>query len=191
MRSWIWYKTSGEVGGAERLIPGGWPMDLDFNNPQVQDPAVQNIRTMRLSTPGYAGFLPFDCECVGDICSCALGFANTHLVVGGTLVEKPSYAISVDGAVIAPGTQIDKTPGADISVSLSGAIMDGTVFDLAEPQGVSLSVLPTNPTALTFMNGVTNVVTIPAPPRLSIARLAIRPQNPRDGAVSGIRIRGW
>lgn len=193
MRSWIWYKTTGEIGGEERMAPGGWPLSIDFNDPAIPDAAVQRLRALRAAEPGFAAFLPYDCACPVDhgVCSCVCKIAATHKVVAGSLVAKTGYSIILDGVVVDGVTTIDKEPTSDLTLHLEGPLPDGAKIDLVEPPGTQLSVLPAGPNVLTFNNGETNVIAFVAPPRLNIVRLALRPQDARDSAVRGLRIRGW
>jgi hypothetical protein len=193
MRSWIWYKTGGEIGGEERMAPGGWPTSLDLNDPTAQDAAVRRVRSLRTTEPDFAGFLPFDCDCAQEekICACACDIPGTHKVVEGNIVEKPSYSIVFGDKMVSGTGLVDATPGADVPLYLEGPLPDGAEIFLVEPAGATISVLGPGPNVLTFVGGVSNTVTIVGPPRANIVRLALRPQDARNSAVRGLRIRGW
>lgn len=192
MRTWFWYKSNGEIAGEERYVPNGWDLSVDLNDPDTSHRTAKRIRDLRTADPEFGGFVPYDCPCDGESCSCGCAIAATHYVVDGVLVQKPGFTIEVDGEVVPGGEKpVDKSPGTTSLLQLRGALPDGAVIIVQELANALISVLPTPEVALTFSNGATDQLEVIAPPRGILARLALKPVDGRHSQVRPLRIRGW
>lgn len=197
MRHWHWYTTTGAIGG-EAVMDGGWNPAIDFNNPNEPDETAQLVRKLYVGLPGFAGFIAHDCACPSKHrwCDCArkrtdVKFIDLSDPQNPTAQNKVGFTIIIDDQVVAHGSMNDKSPGATVSVKLTGDVEDGAVVQLVEHPANVVHVMESSPVALTFVGGETNVATLTAPLKGFVARLALQPADRRHSSNRGFRIRGW
>lgn len=190
MRHWLWYKTSGEIGG-EALIGGGWDNSFDFNDSGTLDPTALNSYNYLSSLPGFSGFIAYDCVCDPVIvwCQHATEQVANCRVAGDTLEEKPDYVLLVDGVTIDSLTITDKTPATTVTLQLSGALPDDTIIEAINLGNTHL--LQTSPTLLTFSGGVTNTINLVTPSQGIVGKIGVLPPNREAAKIKQVNLRGW
>lgn len=194
MRHWLWYKTSGKIGG-EITYPGGFDTDWDFNDDQSAEEMVQQFRSEYTGKANFDAFIAYDCPCDPSevYCDHARQQVKTQRVVGSSLEALPVPEIKVDSTTTADGDVVDKTPGATVTLDLdivSGSFSDGTVINATnDPRGPDLIQSP--PGVLTYASGVTNQINVVAPAQGQTGRVVLTPANEEDAQVIGFGVRGW
>lgn len=203
MRHWLWFKSSGEIGG-DLTVASGWDAGLDFTDAGSTDPEVQYHRDQALLSGGtvgytnltdFAGFIAYDCPCDPEIVWChhAAEQVGQSKVSGGSLVARPLPKIMVDGVEINHDATVDKTPGAIVTLQLQEVVAsdmpNGVVYNATNLNGAE--VLQTSPTALTYTGGVTNTINMTAPAQGSVGMVSLKPAIMVEGRACRFRIRGW
>lgn len=193
MKHWLWHKSDGEVGG-DSTYPGGWPAELDLNDVNETDSRVVQVRAHHVIMDDFAGFVAYECACPsGDVhCGCAAVKMGTSRVNIGTglLEDRPAFTVLVGGANYNQGDVNDVTPGATVTLSLSGTFPDGTKVDVSSVAGEA-DLIQTSPQVLTFTGNVTNSINLTAPAQGLTGRVALQPQIATDTQRGAVSIRGW
>jgi hypothetical protein len=194
VRHWLWYKTTGEIGG-DIITGGGWDLAVDFNEPST-DETVQGIREHFMGQADYAGFVPYDCAhpAAAVWCNDAANKVGTDVVDTNTqtLASKPVFDLILDGVAVAAYSSNDKSPGSAVTLQLqvaTGSIPDGTVVKARNVTDVSL--LQTSPQDLTFVAGVTNQATLTAPAQGQTGNVWLDPADASTCVSVGVKVRGW
>lgn len=174
MRSYITYNTDGLVSGVI-VNQGAWPEGYDILADNPTHPLAINNKNAHTQTPGFSGFVPFDCDCSEEeeFCNCAANASFNYYVEDKMLVQKPALTIKVNGSVVSPTYQSDTsespvplTPGSDFTFSVEADVPDGTSIELTS----SGSRMSASNVVLVFNGGVASC-DLKAPPQSLVGRL--------------------
>lgn len=167
MRHFIWYDSAGSLRGVHRHS-GGWPIHEDLRDGQSASSKVRNIRNLMAREPEFAGFAEFSCVCPPDVvmCLCAHRATYDHYFDGNAVVAKPQLLIELDGQEIPHTPSFDDTyttlpPGGTAQLVLKAAVPDGHSVEVVNARGRVDLIQGT--THLTFMDGVSEAITIQVP----------------------------
>ena len=193
MKHYVWHRTDGSIGG-HMQFQGGFPVGCDPADPATTDPRAQALRATYTAKPEYGGIVAYTCGCGAGqtgFCGCANARVRDAIVVGGVVTAMATMQWRVDGVLIDPlgvsDPPLDKTPGANVVVSLVGAVPDGVAVSIQ--RNTSPDLAQSFPVVLTFTGGETDQATLRAPGAgLTGAVVAYhRVYVP----WSGLKIRGW
>lgn len=145
----------------------GTTVDLDANDPQ--DAHAQHLLSVynknMKSSETLDCIVVFECPCPpgGEAtCNCAATKRLNSYCNAGTLTDKPTCQLLVDGVPTTNDTKLTRYPNSLFTIQLT-ADTPGTIPDGEVAQLYSRSMLETESATLTFTNDVTNTITLRAP----------------------------
>jgi len=195
------YLSFDATGYIVGYAPGHWTTDWEGEDPTEDSPPAplgshaRNVRDYLLGpdSPGTAiGLIEFTCACdaLDADCPHVQERVADYYVADpeGTpaLTAKPALTILVDDVSHDPNdpTEIEKTPGASVTLKLQAAVPDDTAVTLKR----SGAALYGSDPVLTFDSGETNEVTLTAPAQGLVGELVARTLLVQPTIV---RILGW
>lgn len=188
VRHLIRYNSEGELVGVDRRM-GGWPDDVDPNDPETTNPRAQKLRkTKATSGANFVGWASYRCPCPEHLktCTCAHHVCQQNYYNGVVIFPKPELRILVNDVEVADLASV--VPGSNSTLKLVGAIPDGhavTVHDIAATKILSSD---DHQVSLTFSGGESDPVEFVAPDQGMSATLAATSKYVRYFILN---IRGW
>lgn len=188
MRHFIWYKTSGELGGVESRT-GGWDDHVDITDPNTSDSVAQLIRSHRpTSVDDFGGFAIYECDCpIQDShCACPHELVSTHYYESNEFAPKPDRDIELNGAAANLYLPNDFTPGTTVSLTLRSSVPDGHTLSIENIS--SLGGIIDGAQSISFTSGISSELNIDVPPQGVMGAITGSSNLIRDFRII---IRGW
>lgn len=201
MRHWLWYKTSGELGG-DLTRWGGWPAEVDFNDPDYPDADVQKARADIVAKPDFAGFLAFECPCTCDpedpasgMCNCCcVNIRDKYVALPAVeLTTKPGMVMLLDGSPVNNDDLQSHPPGTVLPLVFAAAVPDSIPdgYQVLVKHGRDPAQILADEVVVEFTAGVTPAVNVTAPSQGAVGGAVGMPVSRRLAEPCRLRLRGW